>query len=284
MRKLKLLIKLGSLLMQGKKVKDEQIGESYTEVSPYYEDYFLKEMHRYNHHLLDKVIKAAPKHVERVLDLACGTGYNSAYLQQTYRKAEFNLVDISEGMLAQAKQKVLYRTNYIQESMLNFLHEQEDESFDVVICCWAIKYENPEQIIKEVYRVLKPEGVFGVIVNTKDTLPEIRKVYPKLLIEKYEDIQRVMLELPNPSNKKTFDRWFIKEGFKIQDGKTGKHEFKFDTCKDLAHWITHTGALAGFDEMINLRNDKTQEKMIELLDKEGIKQATHAFVWGAFKK
>lgn len=284
MKKLKLLAKLGCLWVSGKTVTKDSIGESYTKVSMDYEVHFLKTMHTYNDLVLKGMIEEGPKEVHTVLDLACGTGYNSAYLKKFYKEATYTLVDLSKGMLEEAKKKDLGKALYNKQDMLGFLKEQKDESFDAVVCCWAIKYQPPQKVIKEVYRILKPGGVFGVIVNTKETLPEIRSIYPKLLISEYHAINKVMLELPNPAHKKVFDRWFTKEGFTLLRGAEDQHIFSFENERELAKWITHTGALAGFDVMIDLKNKRIQDKMRHLLKQEGIDQVTHAFVWGIFKK
>lgn len=282
--KIKLLVRLGGLCLKGKVVAKEHIGDSYTKISQHYEDYFLRTMHAYNDLVLTGLIEEDPKEGQKILDLACGTGYNSTYLKQHYKEASYHLVDISKGMLEQAKQKDLGDARYIQQDMLGFLRSQKSKSFDKVICCWAIKYQPPQKIIKEVYRILKPGGVFGVIVNTKRTLPEIRRIYPKLLMTKSHTINQVMLELPNPAHKKVFDRWFKKEGFTVVRGAEGKHVFTFESEEAMTKWVTHTGALAGFDVMIDLKNKEVQDEMCHLLKKEGIKQVTHTFVWGIFKK
>ncbi|MBU3810699.1 MAG: methyltransferase domain-containing protein [Candidatus Niameybacter stercoravium] len=281
---IQLLTRLGGLCLTHQTVTKECIGQAYSEISSTYEDYFLKTMHAYNDLVLKGLLEEEPPLGLRVLDLACGTGYNSVYLQKYYEKAHFDLVDISEGMLEQAKEKGLKNATYTQQDMLSFLATQKDASFDRVICCWAIKYQPPQKIIKEVYRVLKPGGLFGVIVNTKGTLPEIRSIYPKLLLKEHKTIQKVMLELPNPVNKRTFDSWFEKVGFNVLEGEEGKHVFAFEEESALIDWVTHTGALAGFDTMIDLKDESVQREMCKLLAEKGIKQVTHTFVWGIFKK
>lgn len=275
---------MGKLYVQGKIVREEEIGESYTQVSDHYEGYFLKEMHVYNNKLLQSVIKNSSNEVTNVLDLACGTGYNSCQLAKSYEDAHFYLVDISKGMLEKAQDKKIKNAYYSQQDMLSFLRAQKSESFDRVVCCWAIKYQPPQKIIKEVHRILKKDGIFGVIVNTKKTLPEIRSIYPKLLINSSTAIQEIMRELPNPKDGATFLKWFKKESFEVIEAEEGKHVFEFSDSKEVVQWVTRTGALAGFDCMIDLKNKAIQEQMIAYLAKERITTITHTFVWGVFKK
>lgn len=284
MKLLKLIRKMGLLGVQRKIVKVEDIGKAYTLVSSGYEDKFLQEMHVYNDEVLEGFRRALPYDAKCLLDLACGTGYNSQKLERFYPKARFYLVDISEGMLKEAKKKKIKNACYIQKDMLSFLKEQPDGMLDGVVCCWAIKYQPPHKIIKEVYRVLKPGGIFGVIVNTKKTLPEIRKIYPKLLLDNPEKIQSIMFNLPNPKNKAIFLRWFKRAGFQVLSEKAGKKVFRFQNGRVLTDWITHTGALAGFDCMIDLKDKRMQKKLIENLSKKDIYSITHHFVWAILKK
>lgn len=117
---IQLLARLVGLCLTHQMVTKECIGQAYSEVSSTYEDYFLKTMHTYNDLVLKGLLKEEPPLDLRVLDLACGTGYNSVYLQKYYEKAQFKLVDISEGMLEQAKKKGLKNATYTQQDMLSF--------------------------------------------------------------------------------------------------------------------------------------------------------------------
>lgn len=284
MKCFELIKRLGKLGLQRKIVHYEDIGKAYTKVSDYYENYFLKIMHVHNDKVLEKLVENSDEDVESILDLACGTGYNSEQLARKYKNAYFHLVDISRGMLSKAREKQIAHAIYYEQDMLSFLHTQPDGRFDMVVCCWAIKYQNPHKIIKEVHRILKPGGTFGVIVNTKETLPEIRKVYPKLLIKQPKAIKEIMLALPNPKNKHIFGKWFRSVGFEEIKVVQGRQIFQFNDMRKLVRWVTHTGALAGFDCMIDLKDESIQHQLAIELKKEKIKQITHSFVWGVFRK
>ena len=131
--------------------------------------------------------------------------------------------------------------------------------------------------------MLKSKGYFAVIVNLKNTLPEVRKIYPSLVLENYLKIDKIMKELPNPISEESFERWFINNKFNGINIKSGKHIFKFNTSEEAVNFVTSTGALAGFDAMVELKNNRIKYKMIDLFNSKKIKTITHKYVWGVFK-
>lgn len=286
MKELKAIYKISKLFLTKQYTDLNDIAKSYTDISENYDNSFLKEMHKYNKDMLDELILRCNSENEmgiKVLDLACGTGFNSNYISSKINCSRFTLVDISEGMLEKAKSSIDANNEIIKSDMLSFLKESEDDSYDIVICAWAIKYQNPHEIIKEAKRVLKSNGMFAVIVNLKSTLPEIRSIYPTLIKNHSEKVNKLMLELPNPINEDTFARWFKKENFIIKKITEGQHIFSFDNSKELVRWVTSTGALAGFDSMINMKDVDVLNTMIELIDKKHINTVTHRYVWGVFR-
>ncbi|MBN7772310.1 class I SAM-dependent methyltransferase [Clostridium aminobutyricum] len=268
-----------------KKVKNTDIASSYDIVSKGYDTYFLKTMHRHNDEVLSLLLKKSVG--EQVLDLACGTGYNTRFLQKHGVKAEITLVDLSEGMLTQAKEKSVnnnQQLTFIHQDMLSYLRSCPDEKYDTVICMWAIKYQPPMQVIKECARILKKGGRMAVIVNTADTLLEIRALYPKLLVRNVLSIQRIMRDLPNPKNSKVFEGWFTDCGFDVTLVQKGSQRFGFANAAELVEFVTATGALAGYDRMIDLRSDKIKQQMIQYFDTKQIDSTEHRFVYGIFEK
>lgn len=287
MKKISGIAKLCKLLLTKKFTDLEDIANSYNRLSKNYEYIFLKEMHKYNEEMLKEIIiqyydMDLDKELN-ILDLACGTGFNSRFLNKTLNKAKFTLVDISKGMLNESKNNCNFKASFFEKDMLSFLKECNDNSFDIVICAWAIKYQEPKNIVKEVSRVLKKDGYFAVIVNLKSTLPEVRKIYPRLLLENYIYVDKIMKELPNPINTGSFKKWFIKNKFSKIAIKSGNHIFKFNTSEEAVNFVTSTGALAGFDSMIDVMDKRIQDKMVHLFNSKNITTITHKYVWGVFK-
>ena len=285
MSKLRLYAKVARLFLGRNLVTSKDIGQSYDQVSNHYTDTFLSTMHHYN----DKMISELSQQLEhagafKVLDLAAGTGYNSLALRKIYPAADLTLVDISQGMLNEARKHLQGNASFIADDMLNYLENCPDEAFDVIICAWAIKYRPPLQIIRQCRRVLKQDGYLAVIVNKKDTLPQVARIYPQLLENHTEKISKLMLRLPNPKNMAAFDHWFTKNSFSKIVSREGFHDFQFATSRELAEFVVSTGALAGFDVMLDLRQPDVQSDMVRLLQKYGFTTATHRYVYGIYRK
>ncbi|MDD4774516.1 MAG: methyltransferase domain-containing protein [Eubacteriales bacterium] len=275
------------MLLKGKTVKNTDIAASYDKVSKNYERYYLDTMHRHNDRVLNLLINKIREKQDKqsILDLACGTGYNTKYLLSRGIEADYTLVDLSKGMLEVAGERGMDSSvSLVNKDMLSFLKECPGEYFDIVICMWAIKYQPPQKVILECERVLKKNGLMAVIVNTCDTLPQMRRLYPKLVVYNRRSIKKVMFDLPNPKNKKEFAGWFTKAGFCIDELDDGRQIFCFKNAKRLVEFLNSTGALAGYDTMLDLRADTIQRQMVSYFKKNNILIAEHRFVFGVFEK
>lgn len=93
-----------------------------------------------------------------ILDLCCGTGDITALLKENFSKATVTGIDFSPEMLKVASKK---------HSSINFLKADcnnlpfEDSTFDICTISFGLRnVEDIEKVLKEIYRVLKPDGIF----------------------------------------------------------------------------------------------------------------------------
>lgn len=134
---------------------------------------------------------------DSILDIATGTGDLAINLALTSATKIIGL-DISSGMLEIGKQKILKRAlNNKIEMVLGDSENMpfDDNSFDAITVAFGVRnFENLENGLKEIYRVLKPNGTFVILETsmptktpykqgynfyTKNILPLIGKVFSK---------------------------------------------------------------------------------------------------------
>ncbi|MBN2694029.1 class I SAM-dependent methyltransferase [bacterium] len=111
------------------------------------------------------------KNGETVLDLGCGTGSLSIFMQKAHPQSKIFGIDASEAMIAECekKRKVgLSEAIFKQSSAENLPFD--DETFDSVVASFLLSYI-PQTIkptvLKEVFRVLKPHGKLIIIDPNK---------------------------------------------------------------------------------------------------------------------
>lgn len=99
-----------------------------------------------------------------VLDLGCGTGLSGAAFR---RNSDWLVgVDLSAGMVAQARQKGLYDRVAVAD-LLEFLAAEEGP-YDLVVAADVFVYiADLAPVFAAVRRVLAPDGLFGFTVESK---------------------------------------------------------------------------------------------------------------------
>ncbi|HEY0404984.1 MAG TPA: class I SAM-dependent methyltransferase [Pyrinomonadaceae bacterium] len=99
---------------------------------------------------------------QRVLEIGCGRGDFSIWLAGKYQDAEVVGVDFSEAAIATAQRRAAESNSSAQfrvedAEALSFA----DGSFDCVVSCECMEHvPHPEQMAREIHRVLKPGGQF----------------------------------------------------------------------------------------------------------------------------
>ncbi|MBI4387554.1 MAG: methyltransferase domain-containing protein [Candidatus Omnitrophica bacterium] len=108
---------------------------------------------------------------ERILDVACGTGVLEQMLVSGHLNQSITGIDISEKMLAVAKQKL---GGYPNLTFLKGSASQiplPDDHFDIVVCANSFHYfDKPLVCLNEMRRVLKTEGRIVILDWCRDYL------------------------------------------------------------------------------------------------------------------
>lgn len=104
----------------------------------------------------------------KILDVGCGAGLATNPLAKKSYKVTG--VDLAEGALEEAKKRDETKSvNYICANALSLPFE--NESFDAVISLDFLEHvDEPEKVVKEISRVLKPGGLFFYHTFSKNLL------------------------------------------------------------------------------------------------------------------
>ncbi|HQC13025.1 MAG: methyltransferase domain-containing protein [Methanoregulaceae archaeon] len=143
-----------------------KVRQHYDEVADIYDSRYDRNRGRlYYSRLSENVLELLPKG-KHLLDLGCGTGLFIQHYGK-YGGAATGL-DLSPGMIHKARSRCrMGRFAVGNAEILPF----RDESFDALSSLLAFSYlKEPESMIKEAYRVLKPGGVIAVVTLGKNLL------------------------------------------------------------------------------------------------------------------
>lgn len=121
-----------------------------------------------------KVLKMiALKKPANILDIATGTGDLAIQFAEKTQIPRIVGLDLSEGMLEVARKKV---TNTPLQSKIEFLKGDsealpfEDNLFEAITVSFGIRnFENLEKGLSEIFRVLKPNGLFVILETSVPT-------------------------------------------------------------------------------------------------------------------
>lgn len=156
------------------KSKKRLVEEEFNKVAEIYDK---KNIKYFLYKRLEFIDKYLPNN-KLVLDAGTGTGIIPRNLNN--KGNNFVGIDISEKMLDQAKKMVDKKTKLIRADLE--LIPFKDNSIDVITCSEVIEHSpNPKKILKEFYRVLKPNGILVLTTWNKiwapiDILRKILKI------------------------------------------------------------------------------------------------------------
>lgn len=109
---------------------------------------------------------------QAVLDIATGTGDLAISLAETTATRIVGL-DISEGMLAVGRKKIAAKDLSEKIEMVQADSEAlpfEENSFDAITVAFGVRnFEHLEKGLAEIYRVLKPGGIFVILETSVPT-------------------------------------------------------------------------------------------------------------------
>lgn len=143
-----------------------------------------------------------PSRHQNVLDLACGSG---VLLEICHRRCGSSVIlnglDMSIEELGLARKRNPNPAIKLHQGVAQKLDSFADGTFDIVLCHWALTLmDQVPEVLHEVSRVLKPDGIFAAIVDgdplTAPGYAEIHKVIYDLVQREHPNYGKVDLGDP----------------------------------------------------------------------------------------
>lgn len=175
-----------------------------------------------------------------MLDMASGTGEPALSLAQGNIKGlVITGIDAAAGMARAAQNKVdaLGLDNIHFETMDAEHMSFADNSFDRILCRFGVMlFENPQQGLNEMYRVLKPGGRFALAVwSTAETMPTLHWSCQVFAVRVPEEHYPPLIKVTSLGGPDVLDELLYKAGFSdfATERKTFNYEFEdFDAYWD----------------------------------------------------
>lgn len=172
---------------------------------------------------------------KEALDVCTGTGdWALSLATEVGDDGKVIGLDFSENMLEVAKEKLAHN----QHEHVSFVHGDamnlpfEDNSFDYVTIGFGLRnVPDYEQVLREMYRVIKPGGYAVCLETSQPTLPVYRQLYyfyfrfimpffGKIFAKSYDEYAWLHESAKEFPNKEELKQLFLKVGFKNVEMKS----------------------------------------------------------------
>jgi SAM-dependent methyltransferase len=166
-----------------------------------------------------------------VLDLASGPGQPGIAIGESLPNTHITITDVSEDMLKQANANSAHLSNatVVLADAMNLPFE--DNSFDVVTCCYGYMFpESPLKALQETRRVLKPGGVLiATTWDHIDMLPLAQHIMAAVLGEAPTPPPINPMSLSEPG---LFESLVTEAGFNTSNMDVSRSTYPFDIGED----------------------------------------------------
>ena len=234
-----------------------ELTAAYDRVHEAYDDFWLVEAAR----PIDELIRKLPwRGDERVFEAGCGTGYATAMLSE--RAAEVLAVDLSEGMIAEARKRLEARglngARFVVGDALQAA--RAGGPFDLVFSSWVLGYIPPQPFFAAAHDALKTRGRLAFIVHKENSPREPLELFAELVAKDPSILlKRVAFDFPRDVGQVRAQ--LTAAGLAEVECWDGSVVFRYDSAEAVLEHLLKSGAGTAFYDAIDpeRRDDLAQE-------------------------
>lgn len=213
---------------------------------------------------------------ERIFEAGCGTGYATALLASKLRnKGKLLAVDLSEGMLSEARQRVKAQgfegINFRCGDAMQEL--RDSDSLDLVFTSWVLGYIPLKPFFDAAGNALKKGGLLAFIVHKENSPYEPLQIFSDLVVEDPTVLTK-RIDFDFPADTDRIRRELAAAGLEVTYLDEGEITFRYETAHEALEHLKKSGAGTAYYESIDpARRDSIEAEFVKrLIDRQGQKK------------
>jgi len=225
----------------------EELQAAYDDVHEYYDDFWLTEAAR---PIDDLVERLRLQGTERVFEAGCGTGFATAALAR--RTAEVLAIDLSDGMLGKARQRLdkmgLNNVRFLAGDALQV--DLGATPFDLVFSSWVLGYIPLTPFFDRARGVLNEGGRLAFVLHKDNSPKRELDIFAELVAADPTVLQRrVAFDFPEDADQ--IADLATAAGYRIDEIWEGAAVFRYETPRDVLEHLLKSGAGTAFHDAID---------------------------------
>ncbi len=260
------------------RVGPDEVRVAYDRIGSSYDEFWLCEADKPIRDVVGRLDFAG---VGRVLDAGCGTGFTTALVAESLRaSAEIVAVDLSDGMLAEARARVSSgghrNVRFVVGDAMDAL--DAEGAFDLIVTSWVLGYIPLGPFFEAAGEALSPSGRLAFVVHKADSPYEPLRIFGELVAEDPSVLEKhVAFEFPRDMDRAR--REVEESGMLVDHLWEGQVTFRYDSAAQVLEHLIKSGAGAAFyDAIAPSRRDTLTEQFLSRMEDTREPGADHAVV------